>query len=153
MKKMIYAFIATILVSFTAHAVSPDKVDFSRINLNSMRLLDDSNQDSFGYKIKLLTNPSAEIVQTLQNEAGVKIISPIYQLNERSAFKNIYVFIGINPDGEYQFDYVLHNSKGGMFTVGMTILNVEKNRIDIVHGPSDQLSKYTLISTSGDLFP
>jgi len=153
MNKMILVFLSTILVSALSHAVSPEKVDFSKIRFDGVQVLDSENQNGFGYEVKLLAKPSAALVKTLQEETNAEIVSPIYELNQQSAFKNIYVFVTKNQDGEYRFTYVMHNSRGSMFTVDMTITNVEKDHLDVVHGASDSRSQLKVVSRNGNLFP
>ncbi|MNL34560.1 hypothetical protein D3C87_1565390 [compost metagenome] len=118
-----------------------------------MQLLDKDNQDSLQREMKLLRNPSPELVQTLESETFSTILSPVFEAGPSAGFKNVYAFINKNEDGVYRFTYVLVNRRSSsMFPVNMTIVDVQNDHIDLVHGPSDSLRTYTLISSQGPLF-
>jgi hypothetical protein len=156
--KMTQLFALIALVSLVAFApksfsAAPSTVDFSKINFEGVRVLDKDGQDNFMYAMKLVPNPSPELIGTLENEAVNKAVSPIFELNEKSSFKNIYVYVGKTDEGKFEFVEALVNKSGSIFIVDMDITNVEKSEMTAVHGPSDDLQTLTIKLKTGNLFP
>jgi hypothetical protein len=118
-----------------------------------LQVLDVDQVDTFDYKLKLLSNPTVQLVTKLEGESNSKMISPLFELNQKSSFKNIYVYIGRTDEGTIEYVEALVNSDTNTFIIDMDVVNVEKDRLDLVHGPSDDRVNYTAVSTRGNLFP
>lgn len=153
MTSKIMVILSGVFLCASAFAISPDQADFSQIRMEGLQVLNSDGFDSLGYKLRRLNNPSVTLMQELESQSNSTIVSPIYDLDEASALKNLYVYIGKTPEGTFEFVEVFHNSRGGMFVVDMNIVNVEKDHMDLTHGPSDEIETYKVISTLGDLFP
>ena len=126
---------------------------FANIQLEGLQVLDKTGQDSFWYQIKKLEHPSLKLVKQIEDESATKVVSPIFQLNEKSHFKNIYVFIGQRDDGSFDLVEDLINSNGNAFPIHMHIVKIEKNKMDLIQGPQDDRSSYTAVLKNGNMFP
>ena len=148
-----FAILALTLFSVSSFAVAPNTVDFSNINLDGLQILDKDQQDTFQYMIKKVAKPSKKLIRDLQNESNSIVVSPIYQLNQVSSFKNVYVYVGRTEDGVYELVRALVNRSGSVFVIGQDITNVEKATMDLTHGIGTDQEKYTVKLVSGTLFP
>jgi hypothetical protein len=155
MKLNLTILASALLLSLSANAVSPDKVDFSKIQMNDLQVVEVKNgQNLMGaYKFKPLIDPTPALIATLENASYSRIISPIYELNQKSSFKNIYYYIAATPDKTFEFVVVYHTSSDSMFAVDMNITNVETDHIDAEHGPTYEIHPYKITSGLGMLFP
>jgi hypothetical protein len=153
MKKMMIAFVSTLLLSTVSFAETANNVDFSKIKLEGVQILDQNNEDSLQRNVKLLKNPTQDLVKSLESATYSTIVSPVFESGPSAGFRNVYVFIGKNDDGVFSFTYVLVNrSSGSMFPINMAIVDVQKDHLDVVHGSSDSLRKYKVVSGNGPLF-
>lgn len=150
MKKMITL---CLLAACSSFAIDPAQVDFQTIHLEGLQILDSSQTDVFGYEIKILPNPTADLIKNLEEESYSKVVSPIYELDQTSSFKNIYVYVGRTEEGTYELVEALYNSKGGVSVIDMKITDVTKSHLQLVHGPSDEQETYSAQSRRGPLFP
>lgn len=150
----ITTLVLSVLVSVTAQAASKQVSNpFTNIQLVGLQILNSDGQDSFMRKIKKMNSVPKQLVSILQQEANTKIVSPIFELNEKSSFANIYVFVGQKTDDKkLELVQVLVNRSGSMFVIDMDIVKVEKKKLTMVHGTPDEQETYTAISTLGDLF-
>lgn len=138
----LFAILALTIFSSSAFALSPDKVDFSTINLEGLRIIDKEDMDSFMYLIKPVAQPNAALVQKLEEESMSKMVSPLFELNQVSSFKNVYVYVGRTEEGTYELVQALQNRSGSFFIVDQDIVNVENDRMDLTHGIPPE--KYTV---------
>lgn len=130
----------------------PTQPDMRAINLVGMQIfefVDSSGLDSFGYQLKLKEDIE-DVSELLAEEIGdeQKIISRIFELNEDSSFKNIFVFITVGTAKEHNSKYVLNiiyqNKSGSLFNIDYDIVNIANNHLEIENGPSDEKTKYRL---------
>lgn len=142
-----------LLATCSSFATNPAQVNFQTIQLEGLQILDSSQTDVFGYKIKLLPCPTAELKKKLQEESYSKVVSPIYELNQASTFKNVYVYVGLTEEGTYELVVALFNSRGGVSVIDMKITDVTKSHLQLVHGPPDEQVTYLAQSSRGPLFP
>lgn len=134
------AILALTILSSSAFALTPDKVDFTSINLEGLRILDKEDMDTFMYMIKPITKLDAALVQTLEKQSSSKIVSQVYELNQVSAFKNVYVYVGRTEEGTYELVQALHNGSGSFFVIDQDIVNVENDHMELRHGvPAEKL--------------
>ncbi len=152
--KAITTVTLSVLVSVTSQAASKQVSNpFANIQLVGLQILNNDGQDSFMRKIKKMNTIPKQLISTLQQEANTTIVSPVFELDEKSSFANIYVFVGQKTDDkQLELVQVLVNRSGSMFVIDMDIVKVEKRKLTMVHGPSDQPETYTAVSTLGDLF-
>jgi hypothetical protein len=141
------------LVGPKAFAAAPSTVDFSQLNLEGVQVLDKDGQDNFMYRLKLLPKPSKALIATLESESNSKIVSPVFELDEASSFKNIYAYVAMTDEGKFEFVEALVNKSGSIFIIDMDIVDVEKSAMTCVHGPSDDLQTLTVRLKVGNLLP
>ncbi len=150
---LVAAFIFSAVFSSSAFAAAPSWVDFSKINLEGLQVLDKDGMDTFGYLIKPLAKPSRALTATLESESYSQIVSPVYELNQVSSSKNIYVYIGKKSDGVFELVMARQNSSGSFFIIDMDIEDATKNELTMKHGPSDSVETLKAKRVKGDLLP
>ena len=139
--------------SVSAFAVPPSQVDFSTASFDGLRVLDKDGQDSFAYMIKQATSVNGVLIKRLQSASASEIVSPLYELNQVSASKNIYVYVGKTAEGTFELVIARELKDGSFFVVDMDIVNVEKRMFTLQHGPSDQVETYIASRLHGNLLP
>lgn len=155
MKNLLFSVL--ILFSFATQAAPRSKYLTDQymkiINLVGVQVLDQNKQNTFGYKVRPIVNPHPELVLLLQDNSNSQIVSPIYELNQASNFKNVYVYIGKNSNGQYEFVMAYHNKSNSIFIVDMDIVNAEQNALYIMQGMRPRSDKYLVTVQPGTLFP
>ncbi|WP_413574637.1 hypothetical protein ACLVWU_10440 [Bdellovibrio sp. HCB290] len=151
--------IAALLISFLfvlpLRAQSPASVDFSKINFVGVQVLGPSGDNSFPWAVKPMVNGWEDLYKKLEQVSGTQISSQIFYLAEKTSFKNIFVFVGRDGAGDYQFVNVFYTMSGQMYGSNMKIKNVERDRLDVAQGIPNEQPKdyYRVVSKNGTLFP
>ncbi len=146
------AILALTLFSGSAFAAPPETVDFSQINLEGLQIIDKDQQDTFMYMIKKVAKPSKKLIRDLQSESNSVVVSPVYELNQVSSFKNVYVYVGKTEEGTFELVRALVNRNGSVFVIDQDITNVEKDSMELIHGVAPDQEKYIVKSLNGPLF-
>lgn len=150
---LVGTLIFSAVFSSSATAAAPSTVDFAKINLEGLQVLGTDGLDTFGYLIKPLAKPSRALTATLESESYSQIVSPIFELNQVSSSKNIYVYIGKKSDGVFELVIARQNSSGSFFIIDMDIQDTTKTHLTMQHGPSDSVEILKASRLKGDLFP
>ncbi len=150
---MVAASIFSFGFSSSALAAAPTTVDFSKINLEGLQVLNTDGMDTFGYLIKPLAKPSRALTATLESESNSQIVSPVFELSQVSSSKNIYVYIGKKSDGVFELVIARQNSSGSFFIIDMDIHDATKSQLTMQHGPSDSIEIFKATRLKGDLLP
>lgn len=103
--------------------------------------------DAFGYSIKVKEDiEDVEDLLSSELTEDQEIISRIFELDEKSAFKNIYVFVAVdvNNGSEYALYIVYENKSGSLFSVDYDITKISENSLELENGPKDEIMKYKL---------
>ncbi|WP_413557189.1 hypothetical protein [Bdellovibrio sp. HCB209] len=141
------------VLSQTALAIPASQADFSRINFTGVKVLSAGGDNAFPWAVKQMVNGWEDLYKKLEDTSGTKIASPIYYLAEKTSFKNIFVFVGQDSAGNFQFVNVYYTMAGQMYGSNMKIMNVEQDRLDVAQGIPNEQPKdyYKVIATQ--LFP
>ena len=122
------------------------------VNLSGLQIVEKGQkEDSLGYDLSPIDNPGTALIQSLEEESGMKIISRIFQ-GQGNKIKNVFVFIA-KGEKSYNLVTVFVNASGNMFLVDYDIKAASMNALTLENGPSDDLLKYTASSKKGTLFP
>ena len=149
----LFAILALTLFSGSAFAIQPNMINFGSINLEGLQIIDKDQQDTFQYMIKKVAKPTKKLIRNLQAESNSLVVSPIFELNQVSSFKNVYVYVGKTEEGTYELVRALVNRSGSVFIIDQDITSVEKDSMEVVHGVAPEQEKFTVKSLNGTLFP
>lgn len=149
----LFAILAFTFFSGSAFAIQPNMINFANINLEGLQIIDKDQQDTFQYMIKKVAKPTKKLIRDLQAESNSLVVSPIYELNQVSAFKNVYVYIGKTEEGTYELVRALVNRSGTVYVIDQDITNVEKDSMEVIHGVKPDQETFTVKSLNGTLFP
>ncbi|WP_413584260.1 hypothetical protein [Bdellovibrio sp. HCB274] len=145
--------IVSLFFGFTALAKPPASADYSKIDLIGVQVLSPAGDNSFPWAVKPMVNGWEDLYKKLEQVSGTQISSQIFYLAEKTSFKNIFVFIGRDSAGDYQFVNVFYTMSGQMYGSNMKVMNVEQDRLDVAQGiPNEQPKDYYRV-VAKQLFP
>lgn len=143
----------TLIFNQAVFAATPSQTDFTQINFSGLKVLSATNDNAFPWAVKHMVNGWEDLYKKLEDVSGTKVKSPIFYLAEKTSFKNIFVFVGQDSAGDFQFVNVYYTMAGQMYGSNMKIMNVERDRMDVAQGiPNEQPKDYYKV-TATQLFP
>ncbi|UYL07957.1 hypothetical protein B9G69_012960 [Bdellovibrio sp. SKB1291214] len=146
-------FILSLVFSVSVRASAPAEADFSKINFTGLQVLSASGDNAFPWAVKPMVNGWEDLLKKLEEVSSTKIVSPIFYLAEKTSFKNIFVFVGKDSDGNFQFVNIYYTMAGQMYGSNMKVMNVEHDRLDVAQGiPNEQPKDYYKV-VAKKLFP
>jgi hypothetical protein len=146
-------FILSLVFSASVWASAPAQADFSKINFTGLQVLSASGDNAFPWAVKPMVNGWEDLLKKLEEVSSTKIVSPVFYLAEKTSFKNIFVFIGKDSAGNFQFVNIYYTMAGQMYGSNMKVINVERDHMDVAQGiPNEQPKDYYKV-VAKQLFP
>lgn len=96
--------------SHTAEFVTEERME--SINLQGLQILDSSGWNEFRYQMKPLDKISPETENLIFEHSKNNVISRIYEVNQKAAFQNIYMYVAKAedfPKAKYALTIVFKN--------------------------------------------
>jgi hypothetical protein len=129
------------------------------INLLGLQINDlDTGEEVFNYKIKVVEDLSKELSAMLVEETGSAVVSRVYELDEESNFKNIYVYVGKTPKAEgskAKFTMIIMyvNQSGSTFVMDLPIKEATTSELKLQVGAGTESETATATLKAGTFFP